>query len=145
MWMCTVYCNKTLRSVEMLWNKDRYMMSGKVCDDVHIQSIDSVVHINIIHAWISFNIFGWRKLFHFCFWIKCRDLARAPKMNFDPSLERTFRGHKGYITSINFSPTNKQLASGSGDNTVMLWNLKPQLRAYRFKGHEVIPINQNWL
>lgn len=62
------------------------------------------------------------------------------KMNFsliDPSLERTFRGHKDYITSVNFSPNLKYLASGGGDNSIMLWNFKPQLRAFRFSGHKV--------
>jgi centriolar protein POC1 len=55
----------------------------------------------------------------------------------DPSLERTFKGHQGYVTSLSFSPTLKQLASGSGDNNIMLWNFKPQLRAFRFVGHKV--------
>ena len=55
----------------------------------------------------------------------------------DPSLERTFKGHKQYITSVAFSPTLKQLASGGGDNSIMLWNFKPQLRAFRFLGHKV--------
>ena len=55
----------------------------------------------------------------------------------DPELERTFRGHRNYITSVSFSPSLTQLVSGSGDNTVMLWNFKPQLRAYRFTGHKV--------
>ena len=55
----------------------------------------------------------------------------------DPNLERTFRGHKSYITSVAFSPSLKQLASGSGDNSVMLWNFKPQLRAFKFIGHKV--------
>ena len=55
----------------------------------------------------------------------------------DPCLERTFRGHKNYITSVAFSPSLRQLASGSADKTIMLWNFKPQLRAFRFVGHEV--------
>jgi centriolar protein POC1 len=54
----------------------------------------------------------------------------------DPTLERTFRGHRNYITSVCFSPKLKQLASGSGDHCVMLWNFKPQLRAFRFIGHK---------
>lgn len=53
----------------------------------------------------------------------------------NPQLERTFRGHRNYVTSLAFSPSLKQLASGSGDNCVMLWNFKPQLRAFRFVGH----------
>lgn len=55
----------------------------------------------------------------------------------DPSLERTFKGHKNYVTSVAFSPSQKQLASGSGDHVVMLWNFKPQLRAFRLVGHKV--------
>lgn len=54
----------------------------------------------------------------------------------DPSLQRTFRGHRSYVSSVAFSPTLKQLASGSGDNCIMLWNFKPQLRAFRFIGHK---------
>lgn len=52
-----------------------------------------------------------------------------------PCLERTFRGHKGYVTSLSFSPNLTKLASGSKDNTVMMWNFKPQLRAFRYEGH----------
>ena len=53
----------------------------------------------------------------------------------DPSLERTFRGHKGPVNSVVFKPDLKQLASGSEDGSVMVWNFRPQLRAYRFVGH----------
>lgn len=56
----------------------------------------------------------------------------------DPSLQRTFRGHKSYITSVAFSPSLKQVASGSADNCIMLWNFKPQLRAFRFVGHKSV-------
>lgn len=28
------------------------------------------------------------------------------------------------------------LASGSMDASVMIWNMKPQMRAYRFEGHK---------
>ena len=55
----------------------------------------------------------------------------------DPSLERTFKGHKNYVTSVAFSPSIKQIASGAGDNTIMLWNFKAQMRAFRFIGHKV--------
>jgi WD40 repeat protein len=49
----------------------------------------------------------------------------------------TFRGHTDTITSVCFSPTMRQLVSGSLDNCVMVWNFRPQLRAYRFLGHTV--------
>lgn len=60
----------------------------------------------------------------------------TPLSLMDPSLERTLRGHKNYVTSVCFSSTLKQLASGSADNSVMLWNFKPQLRAFRYVGHK---------
>ena len=61
----------------------------------------------------------------------------------DPNLERTFRGHRNYVTAVSFSPSLNQLASGSGDNAVMLWNFKPQLRAFRYIGHKVCSYNVN--
>lgn len=61
---------------------------------------------------------------------------QLPISEMDPSLERTFKGHKSYVTSLCFSPTLKHLASGGGDNNIMLWNFKPQLRAFRFMGHK---------
>jgi len=38
----------------------------------------------------------------------------------------------GGVLSVSFNPSMKQLASGSDDNTVMVWNFKPQLRAFKF-------------
>lgn len=55
----------------------------------------------------------------------------------DPTLERTFRGHKGAVTSVSFDPHVRQLASASRDHCVMVWNFKPTLRAFRFAGHKV--------
>ena len=55
----------------------------------------------------------------------------------DPTLERSFRGHRDAVTSVCFNPNMKQLVSGSLDNCVMVWNFKPQLRAFRFTGHKV--------
>ncbi|KAJ3113831.1 POC1 centriolar protein A [Phlyctochytrium bullatum] len=54
----------------------------------------------------------------------------------DPALERSFRGHKDVVTSLSFKPNMAQLASGSLDNSVMVWNFRPQLRAFRFVGHK---------
>ncbi|KAI8805296.1 WD40-repeat-containing domain protein [Cladochytrium replicatum] len=53
----------------------------------------------------------------------------------DPSLERTFRGHKDAVTALSFKPSMTQIASSSLDHAVMCWNFKPQVRAYRFIGH----------
>ena len=38
-------------------------------------------------------------------------------------LTQIFRGHKGAITSLAFSPSKLIMASGSSDNTARLWNL----------------------
>uniref|UniRef100_UPI00398F77CE POC1 centriolar protein homolog A-like isoform X3 n=1 Tax=Pristiophorus japonicus TaxID=55135 RepID=UPI00398F77CE len=54
----------------------------------------------------------------------------------DPSLENNFKGHKDVVTSVDFNPNSKQLASTSLDKCLMIWNLKPQSRAYRFAGHK---------
>ncbi|KAI8929630.1 WD40-repeat-containing domain protein [Entophlyctis helioformis] len=54
----------------------------------------------------------------------------------DPTLERSFRGHKDVITGLAFKPSMSQLASSSMDHSVMIWNFKPQLRAFRFVGHK---------
>ena len=55
----------------------------------------------------------------------------------DPTLERSFRGHRDAVTSVAFNPNLKQLISGSLDSHVMVWNFKPQMRAFRFAGHKV--------
>lgn len=55
----------------------------------------------------------------------------------DPTLERTFRGHKDSVTAVAFNPNMKQLITASLDNSLMIWNFKPQMRAYRFAGHKV--------
>jgi centriolar protein POC1 len=62
------------------------------------------------------------------------------KQTLDPEVVRTFRGHRDTITSLSFHPETKQLASGSLDATVMVWNFKPTLRAFRFVGHKG-PVN----
>ncbi|KAJ0068448.1 hypothetical protein NL108_008408 [Boleophthalmus pectinirostris] len=59
-----------------------------------------------------------------------------PKTKSDPTLERHFRGHRDTVASVDFSATMKQIATGSSDSCVMIWNMKPQSRAYRFDGHK---------
>jgi centriolar protein POC1 len=54
----------------------------------------------------------------------------------DPTLERSFRGHRAPATCVSFSPSLRQLASGGQDHQVIVWNFKPQLRAFRFVGHK---------
>ncbi|XP_047451326.1 POC1 centriolar protein homolog B isoform X1 [Mugil cephalus] len=54
----------------------------------------------------------------------------------DPTLERHFKGHKDAVTCADFNPNCKQLASGSVDKSLMIWNLAPKARAFRFVGHQ---------
>ncbi|KAL7885503.1 hypothetical protein AOLI_G00057980 [Acnodon oligacanthus] len=56
----------------------------------------------------------------------------------DPTLERCFKGHKDAVTCADFSPSHKQLATGSNDKNLMIWNLSPKARAFRFVGHKDI-------
>ncbi|XP_066224760.1 POC1 centriolar protein homolog B isoform X4 [Saccopteryx leptura] len=60
-------------------------------------------------------------------------MASAPE---DPVLERYFKGHKAAITSVDFSPNGKQLATASWDTFLMLWSFRPQTRAFRYMGHK---------
>lgn len=53
----------------------------------------------------------------------------------DPTLERHFKGHRNVVTALAFNPLLKQLASGSLDSTLMIWNFNTNERAYRFQGH----------
>ncbi|KAJ1513088.1 POC1 centriolar protein A [Coelomomyces lativittatus] len=54
----------------------------------------------------------------------------------DPTLERSFKGHKETVTGLAFKPSMTQLASCSNDCTVMVWNFKPGMRPYRYIGHK---------
>jgi len=40
-------------------------------------------------------------------------------------------GHENYVKSLVFSPDGTQLASGSGDETVRIWDTVPQAERHR--------------
>uniref|UniRef100_A0A5F8G222 POC1 centriolar protein homolog A n=1 Tax=Monodelphis domestica TaxID=13616 RepID=A0A5F8G222_MONDO len=70
-------------------------------------------------------------------------MVMAPCLE-DLSLERNFRGHKDAVTSMDFSANMKQLASGSMDASLMIWHMKPHMRAYHFMGHKDAVISYFW-
>ncbi|CAI9106775.1 OLC1v1005994C2 [Oldenlandia corymbosa var. corymbosa] len=51
----------------------------------------------------------------------------------------TIAGHTEAVLSVAFSPDGQQLASGSGDTTVRLWDLSTQTPLFTCKGHK------NWV
>ncbi|KAL7750804.1 hypothetical protein RI367_003761 [Sorochytrium milnesiophthora] len=62
--------------------------------------------------------------------------ATAMDVATDPVLQRTFRGHRDAVTCLAFRPSLTQLASGSLDHAIMVWNFRSGLRPYRFVGHK---------
>lgn len=48
----------------------------------------------------------------------------------------TLKGHKHTITSIAFAPDGKTLASGSKDETVILWDLEGYMPRKTIGGHK---------
>ncbi|CAL7937136.1 unnamed protein product [Xylocopa violacea] len=54
----------------------------------------------------------------------------------DPTIEKHFKGHENAITSLCFHPETTQLVSSSLDKSIILWNLKESVRAYKFFGHK---------
>ena len=55
----------------------------------------------------------------------------------DPALARSFTGHRGVVSGCTFNSSMRQLYTGSADGSVMVWNMKPQMRAFRLLGHTV--------
>ncbi|KAI9784843.1 MAG: hypothetical protein M1839_001573, partial [Geoglossum umbratile] len=48
---------------------------------------------------------------------------------------QTLEGHSGGVNSVAFSPDGKLVASGSGDNTVRLWNTVTGVQLQTLEGH----------
>ncbi|XP_006412402.2 notchless protein homolog [Eutrema salsugineum] len=50
-------------------------------------------------------------------------------------ISASIAGHQGAILCVSFSPDGKQLASGSGDTSVRLWDLNTQTPMFTCRGH----------
>lgn len=56
--------------------------------------------------------------------------------NHGPEIVHTLIGHKKLITCLRFHPNSQQLASGSEDSSIILWNLTTKhARSIHFSGH----------
>ncbi|MFN7851658.1 MAG: WD40 repeat domain-containing protein, partial [Dolichospermum sp.] len=49
----------------------------------------------------------------------------------------TLKGHESLVRSVGFSPDGKQLASGSGDKTIKIWDVTTGKVLNTLKGHEI--------
>lgn len=56
--------------------------------------------------------------------------------NYDPVVERHFRGHKKSITNISFHPDEPKVATSSLDHTFMICSYAHSMRASRFIAHK---------
>ena len=99
------------------------------------------------------SIEGWEKITRFeisedqkllvCIGEDQKDILVKPLQSNKPSSYLT--GHRKTVTSIAISPDNKLLASGSGDNKVILWDLATGQKIKELLGHnqDVISLDFN--
>jgi WD40 repeat protein len=68
--------------------------------------------------------------------------GRVPGRIEEPFIGEPLKGHNGLVSSVAFSPDSRMLASGSGDGTVILWDLQtrpgkvPEWLGEPLKGHD---------
>jgi WD40 repeat protein len=77
----------------------------------------SQVSINLDRA-LLFGLEAWREGNNY----EAQD-ALLKALQFSPHLESTLFGHTDIVFSVAFSPDGKTLASGSGDDTIILWDV----------------------
>jgi uncharacterized protein with WD repeat len=74
-----------------------------------------------------------RKQFEKCIptWIQTKSKVQA---DWSATLQ-TLEGHLGWVSSVAFSPDSKQVVSGSGDNTVRIWDAVTGAALQTLEGH----------
>jgi WD40 repeat protein len=61
--------------------------------------------------------------------------ASSPLSPQQPKLRDTLKGHTEFVRSVAYSPDGKTLASGSGDQTIKLWDMVTGKEQATLKGH----------
>lgn len=54
----------------------------------------------------------------------------------EPTLQRSFRGQAGEISSVQFTSSRKHLVSGNAAGAVVLWPFRPSMRPLRLTTHD---------
>src|SRR5271165_6057968 len=74
-----------------------------------------------------------RGVFWLC--VACLGLLLSPLWAQEPKLRDTLKGHTGFVFSVACSPDGKTLVSGSGDQTIKLWDMATGKERSTLKGH----------
>eukprot|EP01125_Pyxidicula_operculata_P021659 TRINITY_DN848_c0_g1_i1.p1 TRINITY_DN848_c0_g1~~TRINITY_DN848_c0_g1_i1.p1 ORF type:complete len:295 (+),score=41.19 TRINITY_DN848_c0_g1_i1:359-1243(+) len=53
-------------------------------------------------------------------------------------ITKTFKGHTNYVMSVNFHPSGNLIASGSFDNTAIIWDVNTGTVKHRIEAHETV-------
>jgi len=61
---------------------------------------------------------------------------RPPPVHLGTAQKAVLRGHENHVTSVSHSPDGSQIASGSWDNTVRVWDARSGAELAALRGHE---------
>ena len=66
-------------------------------------------------------------------WLASR---RPPPIHLGTAQKAIFRGHRGSVCGVSCSPDGRRIVSGSGDNTVRVWDAESGAELAILRGHE---------